>query len=72
MRSEVLLVDDDEHVRAAYAQALELNGINVSVMPSAAGVLDREQVPFAAIVQVTAANTISWLAVLLKVGIGGL
>lgn len=41
MRSEVLLVDDDEHVRAAYAQALELNGINVSVMPSAAGVLDR-------------------------------
>lgn len=41
MTPEVLLVDDDEHVRAAYAQALELNGINVSVMSSATGVIDR-------------------------------
>ncbi|HKJ61715.1 MAG TPA: sigma-54 dependent transcriptional regulator, partial [Hyphomicrobiales bacterium] len=40
MTSEVILVDDDEHVRSAYAQSLELNGFNVSVMPSAAGVID--------------------------------
>jgi two-component system C4-dicarboxylate transport response regulator DctD len=41
MMSEVILVEDDEHVRAAYAQALELKGINVSIMPSAAGVIER-------------------------------
>jgi two-component system C4-dicarboxylate transport response regulator DctD len=41
MMSEVLLIDDEKHVRTAYAQALELQSMVVNTLPSAAGVLER-------------------------------
>jgi two-component system C4-dicarboxylate transport response regulator DctD len=38
--SQVILVDDEEHVRVAYAQSLELRGLSVTVFPSAKHVSD--------------------------------
>lgn len=39
--SQVILVDDEEHVRVAYAQTLELRDLSVTVFPSAKHALDK-------------------------------
>jgi two-component system C4-dicarboxylate transport response regulator DctD len=38
--SQVILVDDEEHVRVAFAQSFELRGLSVTAFPSANHVLD--------------------------------